>query len=41
MKEAEDVAQRRQTCSEMRDLLGKALEIGNEVRDYNTLNQME
>jgi dynamin 1-like protein len=41
MKEAEDVAQRRQTCSEMRDLLGKALDIVNEVRDYNALNQVE
>ena len=36
MKEAEDVAQRRNTCTEMKDLLGKALEIVNEVRDYNT-----
>jgi dynamin 1-like protein len=36
MQEAEDVAQRRQTCVEMRDLLGKALEIVNEVRDFNT-----
>ena len=41
MKEADDVAQRRQTCEEMKDLLGKALEIVNEVRDYNTLNQVE
>jgi dynamin 1-like protein len=41
MKEAEDVAQRRTTCEEMRDLLGKALEIVNEVRDYNTFNQVE
>jgi hypothetical protein len=37
MKEAEDVAQRRQTCTEMQDLLSKALEIVNEVRDFNTL----
>jgi dynamin 1-like protein len=36
MAEAEDIAQRRQTCVEMRDLLGRALEIVNEVRDYNT-----
>lgn len=36
MQEAEDIAQRRQTCVEMRDLLGKALEIVNEVRDFNT-----
>jgi dynamin 1-like protein len=41
MKEAEDVAQRRNTCTEMRDLLGKALEIVNEVRDYNSFNQVE
>jgi dynamin 1-like protein len=36
MEEAEDIAQRRQTCLEMRDLLSKALEIVNEVRDFNT-----
>lgn len=36
MKEADDVSQRRKTCSEMKDLLGKALEIVNEVRDFNT-----
>ena len=36
MKEAEDVAQRRRTCVEMKDLLTKALEIVNEVRDFNT-----
>jgi dynamin 1-like protein len=36
MREAEDVAQRRQTCTEMRDLLSKALEIVNEVRDFNS-----
>lgn len=36
MQEAEDIAQRRQTCMEMRDLLSKALEIVNEVRDFNT-----
>mmetsp|Transcript_2737 Transcript_2737/g.5018 ORF Transcript_2737/g.5018 Transcript_2737/m.5018 type:complete len:256 (+) Transcript_2737:67-834(+) len=36
MQEAEDIAQRRQTCVEMRDLLNKALEIVNEVRDFNT-----
>lgn len=41
MKEAEDVAAKRSTCSEMRDLLGKALEIVNEVRDYNTFSQTE
>jgi len=36
MKEAKDIAQRRRTCLEMRDLLQKALEIVNEVRDFNT-----
>ena len=36
MTEAEDVAQRRKTCVEMKDLLTKALEIVNEVRDFNT-----
>lgn len=41
MKEAEDVAAKRSTCSEMRDLLGKALEIVNEVRDYNTFSLTE
>jgi len=34
MQEAEDIAQRRQTCIEMKELLGKALDIVNEVRDY-------
>ena len=41
MKEADDVAQRRQNGEEMRDLLGKALEIVNEVRDFNTFSQVE
>ena len=36
MKEAEDIALRRKTCMEMRDLLEKALEIVNEVRDFNS-----
>jgi dynamin 1-like protein len=36
MQEAEDIAQRRQTCEEMSDLLNKAMEIVNEVRDFNT-----
>jgi dynamin 1-like protein len=36
MQEADDIAQRRKTCQEMRDLLKKALEIVNEVRDFNT-----
>ena len=41
MKEADDVAQRRQTCADMQDLLSTALEIVNEVRDYNSFNQGE
>ncbi len=41
MKEAADVAQKRSTCTEMRDLLAKALEIVNEVRDFNTFGQAE
>jgi dynamin 1-like protein len=36
LQEAEDIAVRRQTCTEMKDLLGKALDIVNEVRDFNT-----
>ena len=36
MKEADDVAQRRKTCLEMSELLTRALEIVNEVRDFNT-----
>lgn len=36
MQEADDIAQRRETCMEMRDLLSKALDIVNEVRDFNT-----
>jgi dynamin 1-like protein len=36
LQEAEDIASRRQTCMEMKDLLGKALEIVNEVRDFNS-----
>jgi dynamin 1-like protein len=40
MKEAEDVAARRESCQEMQELLGKALEIVNEVRDYNTLSDI-
>ncbi|KAL7538696.1 hypothetical protein ACHAWF_006185 [Thalassiosira exigua] len=39
MREAEDVASRRRTCLEMRDLLEKALEIVNEVRDFNTFSK--
>jgi dynamin 1-like protein len=36
MQEADDVAQRRKTCVEMKDLLATALDIVNEVRDFNT-----
>jgi dynamin 1-like protein len=36
MKEADDVALRRKTCVEMSELLSRALEIVNEVRDFNT-----
>jgi replication fork clamp-binding protein CrfC len=39
MKEAKDIAMRRRTCLEMRDLLEKALEIVNEVRDFNTFSK--
>jgi dynamin 1-like protein len=35
LKEADDIATRRQTCLEMKDLLGKAMDIVNEVRDFN------
>lgn len=36
MNEAEDIAERRSSCNEMKNLLSKALEIVNEVRDFNT-----
>jgi dynamin 1-like protein len=36
LQEAEDIAVRRQTCNEMKELLGRALDIVNEVRDFNT-----
>jgi dynamin 1-like protein len=38
LQEAEDIASRRQTCVEMKDLLTKALDIVNEVRDFNSFN---
>ena len=38
LEEAPDIAARRTTCLEMKDLLGKALEIVNQVRDYNSYN---
>ena len=36
LKEADDIAQRRHNCTEMKDLLTAALDIVNEVRDYNS-----
>ncbi|OQR96387.1 dynamin-2 [Thraustotheca clavata] len=36
LRESGDVASRRSNCYEMRTLLSKALEIVNEVRDFNT-----
>ena len=35
LRETDDVAQRRKTCKEMRGLLSRALEIVNEVRDFD------
>ena len=35
MRETEEVATRRKSCLEMRELLSKALDIVNEVRDHN------
>eukprot|EP01035_Chromulina_nebulosa_P018712 gene18712-24471_t len=37
MKETDDVANKRKACREMKDLLQKALEIVNEVRDFNSI----
>ncbi|KAF0697684.1 Aste57867_11655 [Aphanomyces stellatus] len=37
LRESGDIASRRANCSEMRTLLSKALDIVNEVRDFNTL----
>lgn len=39
LQEADDIAARRQQCNEMKELLGKALEIVNEVRDFNAYNK--
>lgn len=39
MKEAEDIATRRETCMEMKSLLQKATDIVNEVRDFNTYSK--
>lgn len=36
MRETDDVAQRRKNSHEMKLLLQKALEIVNEVRDFNS-----
>ena len=36
LQEAEDIATRRQTCVEMKELLSKAMDIVNEVRDFNS-----
>ena len=36
MRENEDVAAKRKELREMRDMLERALDIVNEVRDYNT-----
>jgi dynamin 1-like protein len=36
LKEADDIAIRRQNCNEMKELLTSALDIVNEVRDYNS-----
>lgn len=36
MRETDDVAGRRRACKEMKELLQRALEIVNEVRDFNT-----
>lgn len=36
MRETEDVALKRKACREMKELLQRALEIVNEVRDFNT-----
>ena len=38
MQEAEDIAARRQTCVEMKELLSKAMDIVNEVRDFNSFS---
>lgn len=39
LKETDDVATKRQDCREMRDLLLKAMEIVNEVRDYTVFDK--
>jgi dynamin 1-like protein len=35
MRETDDIAQRRKACREVKELLGRAMEIVNEVRDFN------
>lgn len=36
MRETEDIASRRKAYKEMKELLKRAIEIVNEVRDFNT-----
>lgn len=36
MRETEDVASRRKQCKDMKELLRRAIDIVNEVRDFNT-----
>ena len=36
MRETEDIASRRRAYKEMKELLKRAIEIVNEVRDFNT-----
>jgi len=39
LKETDDVEAKRMACKEMRDLLMSAMEIVNEVRDYNAFDK--
>lgn len=39
LKETDDGAAKRLACKEMRDLLAQAMEIVNEVRDYNVFDK--
>jgi hypothetical protein len=39
LRETDDVAVRRNNCAEMQALLTRALEIVNEVRDFNVMAQ--
>jgi hypothetical protein len=38
LRESDDVASRRQNCGEMHELLKKALQIVNEVRDFKAFD---